>query len=290
MVGNAAITAMVEHHALLYADLADPVALLRSRSQATALAHYWPYAGGATPASAVTPAPTHAPPPVQTCAPKNADVQPDATHARYSALMAASQPLVAEEILDACDLRRYRCLLDVGGGMGGFVATVAQRWPHLQLQVYDLPAVALQARAHLGALGLADRVGVYAGSFLDDELPRGADLISLVRVVHDHDDDHALTLLCAVRRALPPHGALLLAEPMADTPGARAMGDAYFGLYLWAMGSGRPRTVDQLTQLLVMAGFAAPRLLRNHMPLQTRVLLARPALNGESGSPYVNIN
>jgi demethylspheroidene O-methyltransferase len=131
---------------------------------------------------------------------------------------------------------------------------------------------------------------VHAGSFLSDELPRGADLISLVRVVHDHDDDRALTLLCAVRRALPPQGALLLAEPMADTPGARAMGDAYFGLYLWAMGSGRPRTIEQLGALLASAGFGAPRLLHNAMPLQTRVLLVRPAVTGESGSPYVNNN
>ncbi len=42
--------------------------------------------------------------------------------------------------------------------------------------------------------------------------------------------------------ALPPGGTLLIAEPMAGTPGAEAMGDAYFGLYLWAMGSGRPRS------------------------------------------------
>jgi demethylspheroidene O-methyltransferase len=287
MVGNSAITAMVEHHALLYADLADPVALLRSRSQATALAHYWPYAARDTSVAAGAAGPTPEGGPSTAQAVPAADPEAGARHTRYSALMAASQPLVAEEILDACDMRPFRSLLDVGGGMGGFAVTVAQRWPHLQLGVFDLPEVALQARAHLAAQGLGGRVSVSAGSFLRDELPHGADLISLVRVVHDHDDDRALTLLCAVRRALPPHGALLLAEPMADTPGARAMGDAYFGLYLWAMGSGRPRTVEQLGALLAAAGFAAPRLLRNPMPLQTRVLLVRPAQSGESGSPYV---
>jgi demethylspheroidene O-methyltransferase len=98
-----------------------------------------------------------------------------------------------------------------------------------------------------------------------------------VRVVHDHDDAQVLVLLRAVRQALPPDGTLLLAEPMADTAGAHAMGDAYFGLYLWAMGSGRPRSVAELTRLLAAAGFGAPTLLRNAMPLQTRVLLARPA-------------
>ena len=42
LVGNAAVAAMVEHHALLYADLADPVALLRGGAP-TRLAAYWPY-------------------------------------------------------------------------------------------------------------------------------------------------------------------------------------------------------------------------------------------------------
>ena len=37
MVGNPGVAAMIEHHALLYADLADPVALLRGVRGPTAL-------------------------------------------------------------------------------------------------------------------------------------------------------------------------------------------------------------------------------------------------------------
>jgi hypothetical protein len=43
------------------------------------------------------------------------------------------------------------------------------------------------------------------------------------------------------------------------------------------MGSGKPRSADRLGELLVQAGFERPRSLRNLMPLQTRVLLVRPA-------------
>ena len=64
-------------------------------------------------------------------------------------------------------------------------------------------------------------------------------------MLHDHDDAAALALLRAARAALPPDGTLLLAEPMAGTPGAEPMGDAYFGFYLLAMGSGRPRTAER---------------------------------------------
>jgi demethylspheroidene O-methyltransferase len=253
MVGNTALAALIEHHAVLYVDLADPVALFRSPRGQTALAHYWPYAGGPS-ASAL----------------EGHEVD------RYSALMAASQPLVAHEILDAYSLAPHRCLLDVGGGEGAFAKTAVRRWPQLRAVVFDLPAVAMRANQRIGASGLASRIRAVGGSFLTDELPRGADVISLVRVVHDHDDEAALALLRAARKALPDDGVLLLAEPMADTPGAQAMGDAYFGVYLWAMGSGRPRTARRLGELLASAGFAAPVELRSHLPLQTRVLLARP--------------
>jgi demethylspheroidene O-methyltransferase len=253
MVGNAAIAAMVEHHVLLYADLADPLAMLRAAPGQGELARYWAYARSAQP---------------HTLAREQV--------ADYSVLMAASQPLVADEILDTYPLQRHQCLLDVGGGEGVFVAAAAQRWPHLKLMVFDLPEVARRAQGRLAALGLSNRATAVGGDFTADALPAGADVISLVRVVHDHDDHRVMALLHAARRALPPHGVLLLAEPMAGTAGAQAMGDAYFGLYLWAMGSGRPRTIAQLGAMLQAAGFSAPRHLRNAMPLQTQVLVARP--------------
>ena len=90
--------------------------------------------------------------------------------------------------------------------------------------------------------GLSGRVEAVGGSFLDGDLPAGADVVSLVRVLHDHDDESALRLLARIHAASPPGATLLIAEPMAGTPGAEPVGDAYFGFYLLAMGSGRPRT------------------------------------------------
>ena len=80
-------------------------------------------------------------------------------------------------------------------------------------------------------------------------------MASLVRIIHDHDDDSALVILRRCFDALPTGGVLLLAEPMAETPGAEAMGDAYFGFYLLAMGRGRPRTAARLKEMMQEAGF-----------------------------------
>jgi len=259
MVGNEAVAAMVEHHAALYADLQDPVALLRAGGPGRAMSACWPYAA-------------------------YADDGPDALQAldpgvvaAYSALMTASQSLVIDEVLDAWPLQRHRVLLDVGGGEGRFVAAAAARAPALQLMLFDLPPVADLARRRLHGLGLGTRVQVHGGSFFDDPLPQGADLVTLLRVLFDHDDEHALAILRAVHAALPPGGRVLVAEPMADAPGARAMGDAYFGLYLLAMGRGRPRSAQALGALLRQAGFGGVRALRTRLPLQTGVLVAEAA-------------
>jgi demethylspheroidene O-methyltransferase len=53
------------------------------------------------------------------------------------------------------------------------------------------------------------------------------------------------------------------------------MGDAYFGLYLHAMGSGRPRTARQLMEMLRTSGFEAVREVPTARPLLTGVLTAR---------------
>ncbi|WP_270933245.1 methyltransferase [Falsiroseomonas oryzae] len=251
MIGNPGIAAMVEHHAMLYADLADPVALLRRPRGGNALSGYWAYAGAAAPGSLGRE--------------RTGD---------YTALMAASQPMVAEEVIATYDFRRHRCLLDIGGGSGAFLAAVAAAAPELRVMLFDLPAVAAQARERFARLRLEGRATAHGGDFAVDALPAGADIVSLVRVLHDHDDDVVMALLRRVHAALPPGGRLLVAEPMSGTPGAEPAGDAYFGFYLLAMGRGRPRKPDELQAMARAAGFATARLLPTRTPLLARVLVA----------------
>lgn len=252
MLGNPGIAAMVRHHRMLYEDLQDPLALLRGEHRDTRLGRYWAYAGNPDPAGAG-----------------------DQAVSDYSALMSVSNAFVADDVLDAWSLASHRCLMDIGGGEGNFLLAVARRWPHLKLKLADLPAVAARAKARFEALGLGGRIEAHGGDVKTAGLPTGADICTLVRVIHDHDDADALVILRAARAALPPGGTLLLAEPMSETPGAEPIGDAYFGLYLWAMGSGRPRPPRELKQMLQTAGFTGIRLVSTRRPMQTRLMLAR---------------
>ena len=240
LVGNPGVAEMVRHHRHLYADLADPVALLRHPGGG-ALAAFWDYARGAE-AEAV---------------------------AGYSSLMAASLAEVGRQLLDAHDVSQYRRLLDVGGGQGQFLAEVRRRAPRLELGLFDLPAVADRARDRL-----ASDLALHPGDFRYDSLPEGYDCVTLVRVLHDHDDAIAAALLHSICQALPPGGTLLIAEPMIGTRGNDAVGATYFALYLLAMGSGRARTPATIGKMLENAGFARWRSVPTRLPLSASLIVA----------------
>jgi demethylspheroidene O-methyltransferase len=251
MLGNPSIAAMVEHHAALYADLADPVALLRGEGDNRKLSRYWPYAGETAPSELTREL-----------------VSP------YTALMSASQPMVAEIVLAAYSFEHHRHLLDVGGGDGSFLAAVGQQAPRLELVLFDLPAVAGIARDKFKTEGLAGRSSVVEGNFLTDPLPKGADVISLIRVVHDHGDDAVLNLFARVREALPSGGVVVIGEPMSRPSGVDSVG-AYFNIYLHAMGSGRPRSFAALQNLLKRSGFSEVARRPTRIPMIASVVVAR---------------
>ncbi|MFM7430562.1 MAG: methyltransferase, partial [Flammeovirgaceae bacterium] len=106
------------------------------------------------------------------------------------------------------DLSQRQHLLDVGGGTGAFLAEVGKAHPRLTLSLFDMPAVLAGVPS-----ALRDRLALHPGSFRTDPLPKGADTISLIRVLYDHDDPSVATLLAKVHATLPPGGMVLISEP-----------------------------------------------------------------------------
>lgn len=253
------IAAMVEHHTTLYVDLYDPVALLSSEKPATGMAAYWPYAAADRPAAL-----------------SESDV------ATYTALMATSQKMIAAEVVAAYDFSRHRRLLDVGGGDGTFVSAVASVAPQLQLTLFDLPAVAAIAAGRFNSTGLSGRAAAVGGDFYRDRLPAGADIVTLVRVLFDHDDASALSILRAARLALSSGGTLLIAEPMSGAAGAGPVMDAYFSFYLLAMGRGRSRSAREFEELLTEAGFSSARVVIPRNPLLVSLVTAVPTSQAQN--------
>ncbi len=232
------IVHFVEHHRHFYRDLENPADMLKGARVPGGLRDFWTYDEAGT----------------------NKEL--------YSALMASSQVAVSEQILAAYDFGRHKRLLDVGGGTGAFARAVGRHHPNLDLNVFDLPGVSETAEEPL--------VRHHHGDFRHDPLPRGMDVISIVRVVHDHDDEAVLALLRNVRAACEPQTTVLIAEPFAGNRSTRRVTDAYFNFYFAAMGQGRTRSPRDIAALASQAGFGQMKQWPTRMPLISGILSLTP--------------
>ncbi|PTV96704.1 hydroxyneurosporene-O-methyltransferase [Rhodobacter aestuarii] len=237
------LEAMVRHHPVLYRDLADPVAFLKGDIEPE-LAGFWPYVFGPL-------------------------AQEDAGLAeRYSQLMADSQRIVADDTLRLVDLKNAKRLMDVGGGTGTFLRQAAKLHPNLDLTLFDLPHVLAVAEPFSPRLTLAP------GSFRDDPIPTGADVISLVRVLYDHPDNVVEPLLKKVHDALPPGGRIVVSEAIGGGAKPDPACDIYFAFYTMAMSSGRTRNPEEIKKMLEAAGFVKVTKPRSLRPFITSVIEA----------------
>ena len=141
-------------------------------------------------------------------------------HREYSQLMSSSLALIGDHILNSYPLDSYGSLVDVAGGTGNFARAVKKRYPHLSATVLDLPEVVTEAKDQ----GLNSPIRFVATDMFRSSLPSDTELFSLVRVLHDHDDEPVGRLLARLHSALRPGGHLLIAEPMAGTAGAEPIG------------------------------------------------------------------
>jgi hypothetical protein len=187
-----------------------------------------------------------------------------AESARFQGSMAVRAAREAAAVAEAYDFRRFRTLVDVGGGSGVLLREIVRSAPRLSVTLFDRPEVVRDAQ--LPAVG---------GDFFA-EVPAGADAYVLSRVIHDWSDGAAVAILRTVRRAIPDAGTLLLVEAVlperaADDPAAVRM-----DVHMLTLLGGQERTADEFAGLLDVAGFRLDRVLATGARSGVRVLVARP--------------
>lgn len=148
--------------------------------------------------------------------------------------------------VDAYDLSHVRHLIDVGGGRGHLAAALLRRYPDLRATVYDQPDVVPHAATVLAEF--SDRARTIGGDFFT-EVPTGGDAYLMSMILHDWNDDQAITILRAIRRAMPPDAELLIVDaiiPEGDTPHDGKLRD----LIMLTLHPGRERTQAEFAALL----------------------------------------
>jgi len=171
----------------------------------------------------------------------------------FDAAMVALTRHTNAAVLEAYDFGRFGTLVDVGGGLGTFVAGVLAAYPSLEGILFDQAHVRGGAEELLRAAGVADRCTVITGSFFDG-VPEGGDAYVLKSILHDWEDEEAITILGACRRAIVADGRLLVVERIVGPPNEGA--DTKFSdLNMFVMPGGRERTLQEFASLFEAAGF-----------------------------------
>ncbi|MFI6026191.1 methyltransferase [Amycolatopsis magusensis] len=129
----------------------------------------------------------------------------------FDELMACDQDVVYDAPAAAHDWSRAKHVLDVGGGIGGFITAIAKTAPHVRGTLLELPLPAERARAQFKTAGLDDRLDAVAGDFFQP-LPVKADVITLSFVLLNWSDDDARRILARCTEALTPGGRIVVLE------------------------------------------------------------------------------
>ncbi|MDT3399402.1 methyltransferase [Streptomyces sp. B1866] len=198
--------------------------------------------------------------------------------AEFNAAMSQATHAVAAALPGAYDFGRFAAAVDVGGGDGTLLAAVLRAVPALRGVVYDTEEGLAQAADTFDAAGVADRAATVAGDFFTS-VPPGGDLYLLKSVIHDWNDEDCTGILRRCREALPPHGRVLIVEPvLPPTVDPDRIALTYLSdLNMLVNVGGRERTAADFAALCRAAGLTEPVVTPLPAPLAFCLIEAAPA-------------
>jgi hypothetical protein len=189
------------------------------------------------------------------------DQNPDAANS-FNEGMASLAGMLAYAVVLAYDLGSVSSIVDVGGGNGRFLEKILKIYPEIQGTVFDCATTIERNSRPASPKSL--RCSYVAGDFFASVPPGGA-LYFLCGVVHDWDDERAVTILRNCRQAIRAAGRLLLLETVVPENDSMHF-SKIIDLNMLAMSSGRERTRAEFCTLLAAAGFRMSRIVATMAP------------------------
>jgi hypothetical protein len=151
-----------------------------------------------------------------------------------------------------------RNLVDVAGGRGTLIASILKANLTMQGILFDLPHVVADTKPLIEALELQDRCQLVGGNFFES-VPTGGDAYLLRYIIHDWDDERAITILKNCYEAMQSNGRVLLVE-MVIPQGNEPFYGKLLDLQMLLNYGGRERTEVEYQVLLETAGFSLTKI------------------------------
>jgi hypothetical protein len=173
------------------------------------------------------------------------------TRAMHGASMAAALAWP-----ERVDLFGHRRMLDVAGGSGAHAIGAAQRWPDLEVVVFELAPVCSLAEEFIAERGFQGRVRTHAGDMWADAFPP-ADVHFYSQIYHDWPPDRCEFLTRKSFDSLEAGGLLIIHEMLYNDRKTGPFATAAMNMnMLLQYAAGRQYSGRELSAILTEAGFA----------------------------------
>ena len=169
-----------------------------------------------------------------------------------------------DEIISLYDFSSFGTIVDIGGGHGGLITSILQANPKAKGILFDAPQVIEGARPKIEAAGLANRCETVAGDFFKG-VPAGGDAYVMKWIIHDWEDEKAITILRNCRNQMARNTKLIIVDcvvPENNDPDF----SKFFDLNMLVITGGKERTEKEFAQILGAAGFKLLRVIPTKVP------------------------
>jgi len=186
--------------------------------------------------------------------------------------------MLAYAVLMAYDFAGISSIVDIGGGQGKLLGRILQFNPEMRGTVFDTPSTIERTMQQLGNDGWGRRCSYVPGDFFTS-VPEGADAYLLSSVIHDWDDDRAITILRNCGSAMTKNSRVLLVDTIVPDAASPSF-SKFLDLNMLVMNGGRERTKAEFCALLEAADYNVTRIVPTMAPqsvIEAVPKICRPA-------------
>ena len=175
----------------------------------------------------------------------------------FDRAMTSFSGVATKAVLEAYDFSGIETLIDIAGGHGRLINRILDAYPAMQGVLFDLPHVIENAN-------VGDRLELATGDFFA-KVPSGGDAYMMKHIIHDWDDERAITILKNIKKAMNPGGRVLVIESVISDGNGQDFGKL-LDIEMLVSPGGKERTAAEYEDLFRRAGLRLTRIVPTKSP------------------------
>jgi hypothetical protein len=179
----------------------------------------------------------------------------------FDRAMSSFSSVATKAVVEAYDFSGIEKLVDIAGGHGRLLNGVLEANPSMQGVLFDLPHVIESARQ---TTTVSDRCEYATGDFFAS-VPAGGDAYMMKHIIHDWDDERAITILKNIKDAMNPGGRVLVVESVIADGNNQDFGKL-LDIEMLVSPGGKERTASEYEDLFRRAGLRLTQIVPTKSP------------------------